>query len=238
MRTDGRRENELRRIEIIRHFTESATGSVLIKMGKTKVLCTAVVEHSVPQFLEGKGRGWVTAEYAMLPASTAQRKQRERSGKIDGRSQEIQRLLGRSLRAIMDLEMLGERTIWIDCDVLEADGGTRSASITGSYIALCDAVEFMKEEGIVFPRNPIRDTVAAISVGIVEGKLLLDLCYKEDSKAEVDMNVVMTGKGKIIEVQGTAEITPFSKDELNKLLELAEKGIRELVEIQKNILLK
>jgi len=234
IRNDGRKADELRKIKITRNYIKSAEGSVLIEMGDTRVICTATVENSVPPFLRGKGTGWVTAEYAMLPRSSGQRIQRERS-KVGGRTHEIQRLIGRSLRSIVDMQALGERSVLIDCDVIEADGGTRTASITGAYIALVDALRHVKNQRLI-EAVPVIDYLAAISVGIVDGKPMLDLCYTEDSSAEVDMNLVMTGKGKIVEVQGTAEGEPFSREELDKLLALGEKGIRALVKIQKEIL--
>jgi ribonuclease PH len=233
MRNDGRKADELRKIKITRNYIKYAEGSVLIEMGNTRVICTATVENSVPPFLRGKGTGWVTAEYAMLPRSSSQRIQRERS-KVGGRTHEIQRLIGRSLRSVVDMQALGERSVLIDCDVIEADGGTRTASITGAYIALVDALRHIEKQGLI-KAVPVNDYLAAISVGIVDGKPMLDLCYTEDSTAEVDMNLVMTGKGKIVEVQGTAEGEPFSREELDKLLALGEKGIRALVKIQKEI---
>ncbi len=235
MRVDGRKTDQLRKLKITRNYIKTAEGSVLIEMGDTRVICTATVENSVPPFLKGKGSGWVTAEYAMLPRSSAQRISRER-GKVGGRTHEIQRLIGRSLRSVVDMEALGERTVLIDCDVVQADGGTRTASITGSYIALVDALR-SQWKGDTLGSIPLKDHLAAISVGIVEGKALLDLCYAEDSAAEVDMNLVMTGSGKIVEVQGTAEGEPFSKAELGKLLALGEKGIKALIRKQKEVLL-
>ncbi len=237
-RPDGRLADQLRPVVVTRRYTSSAPGSVLLEMGRTKVLCTAMVDHAVPAWLEGRGRGWVTAEYGMLPASTQDRKPRERSGKTDGRTSEIQRLIGRALRAVVDMEMLGERTVWLDCDVLEADGGTRTAAITGAYVALVDAVRSLEAEGLKFAAPPVRDSVAAVSVGVVKGEPLLDLCYEEDSGAEVDMNVVLTGRGLIVEVQATAEKTPFDAARLMALHGLAEKGIAELREIQKRALAK
>jgi ribonuclease PH len=234
MRVDGRKADELRRIKITRNYLKNVEGSVLIEMGDTRVLCAATVENSVPPFLRGKGTGWVTAEYAMLPRSSAQRISRERS-KVGGRTHEIQRLIGRSLRSVVDMSALGERTVLIDCDVVQADGGTRTAAITGAYVALVDALRFVAQEGRI-DAIPVTDYLAAISVGIVGGKPVLDLCYVEDSTAEVDMNLVMTGKGKIVEVQGTAEGEPFSKDELGKLLALGEKGIKALIKKQKALL--
>ncbi|HEX9154486.1 MAG TPA: ribonuclease PH [Nitrospira sp.] len=234
MRVDGRKADELRRVKITRNYIKSAEGSVLIEMGDTIVICTATVENTVPPFLKGHGRGWVTAEYAMLPRSSAQRIQRER-GKVGGRTYEIQRLIGRSLRSVVDMSALGERSILIDCDVVQADGGTRTASITGAYVALADALRLMKKQGLI-DKVPLMDHLAAVSVGIVDGKPLLDLCYAEDSEADVDMNLVMTGKGTIVEVQGTAEGEPFSKAELGVLLSLGEKGIRTLIRKQKEAL--
>jgi ribonuclease PH len=234
MRVDGRKADELRKVKIIRNYIKSAEGSVLIEMGDTKVICTATVENSVPPFLRGRGTGWVTAEYAMLPRSSPQRIQRERN-KVGGRTHEIQRLIGRSLRSVVDMAALGERSVLIDCDVVQADGGTRTASITGAYIALVDALRHMKKKRLI-ETMPVLDYLAAISVGIVDGKPMLDLCYIEDSTAEVDMNLVMTAKGGIVEVQGTAEGKPFSKNELAKLLALGEKGIKALVKKQKDLL--
>lgn len=235
-RPDGRSADQLRSVTVTRRYTSSAPGSVLLEMGRTKVLCTATVEHAVPPWLEGRGQGWVTAEYGMLPASTRERKPRERSGRTDGRSSEIQRLIGRALRGVMDLEMLGERTIWLDCDVLEADGGTRAASVTGAYVALVDALRALEQEGLKFPAPPLRDSVAAVSVGVVQGENLLDLCYEEDARAEVDLNVVLTGRDLIVEVQGTAERTPFDVGRLLDLYALARKGIARLREIQQQAL--
>ncbi len=234
MRVDGRKADELRRLKITKNYIRAAEGSVLIEMGDTKVICTATVDNSVPPFLRGKGTGWVTAEYAMLPRSSSQRIQRERS-KVGGRTHEIQRLIGRSLRSVVDMHALGERTVLIDCDVVQADGGTRTASITGAYVALVEALRHIKKHGLI-EAIPIRDFLAAISVGIVGGKPMLDLCYVEDSGAEVDMNLVMTGTGKIVEVQGTAEGEPFSRTELGKLIALGEKGIRALVKKQRELL--
>lgn len=235
-RNQERNNNELRTVRITRGYTQVPEGSVLIEIGKTMVLCTASIEEKVPPFLKGTGKGWVTAEYSMLPRATGIRNQREASkGKLTGRTMEIQRLIGRALRSIVDLSKLGERTIWIDCDVLQADGGTRTASITGAYVALSDAVSFLLETGLL-KKSPIIDSIAAISVGKVEGDYLLDLAYEEDSKAEVDMNVVMTGAGKLVEVQGTAEGEPFDRSELNKLLDLAEAGIRTLMDKQIRVL--
>lgn len=233
MRHDGRKPNQLRKIKVKTHVLKHASGSCLIEMGDTKVLCTASVEEKVPVFIKGQGKGWVTAEYGMLPASCTERIARESSkGKPSGRTQEIQRLIGRSLRSIVDMKKLGERTVWIDADVIQGDGGTRTASITGGFIALALAVQKLMKSGLI-QESPILDYVAAVSVGIVNGKPALDLCYVEDSKAEVDMNFVMTGSGKFVEVQGTAEGKPFSKKDMDALSGLAHKGIEHLVSIQK-----
>lgn len=236
MRPSQRAADALRTVRLTRHYTKHAEGSVLIECGDTKVICTASVEESVPSFLKGKGQGWVTAEYGMLPRSTGSRMRREAaSGKQSGRTQEIQRLIGRSLRAVVDLQKLGERQILIDCDVIQADGGTRTASITGAFVALADAIAGLIAAGNL-TESPLRDHVAAISVGVVAGQPVLDLDYIEDSGCETDMNVVMTGDGRFIEVQGTAEGAPFSRDEMNVLMALAEKGITELVSLQKQAL--
>jgi ribonuclease PH len=233
MRADGRKNNELRPLRVTPSYIKTADGSVLIEMGDTKVICTAKLEERVPPFLRNSGKGWITAEYGMLPGSSQQRIGRESSrGKVGGRTHEIQRLIGRSLRAIADLTSLGERTIWIDCDVIQADGGTRTASITGAYVALSEAARGWLGRGL-FSRDPIKDSVAAVSIGIVEGKILLDLCYEEDSKADVDMNFVMTGSGKFIEVQGTAESVPFTKRQMERMAEIAQNGIRQLLKAQK-----
>jgi ribonuclease PH len=236
MRAGQRSSNQMRRIEIIPQFISSAEGSALIRLGETQVICTASIEDGVPSFLKGRGRGWITSEYAMIPRATETRTAREATrGRQGGRTMEIQRLIGRSLRAVTDLEALGERTIWIDCDVIRADGGTRTASITGSFVALGLGLEKLvqlKSLGHV----PLRDYVAAISVGIVSGNMLLDLDYAEDASAEVDMNVVMTGSGDLVEVQATAEGHPYSAEGLNTLLDLARPGIKELLEVQKSIL--
>ena len=235
-RPSGRQPDQLREIRITRSYTCHAEGSVLIEMGNTKVICTASVDNSVPPFLRGKGQGWVTAEYGMLPRSTGSRMSREAArGKQSGRTQEIQRLIGRSLRAAVDMNKLGENTIQIDCDVIQADGGTRTASITGAYIALADAIATMLKAGAI-KENPIVQQIAAISVGVFEGTPVLDLDYPEDSKAETDMNVVMGSNGGFIEVQGTAEAAPFARAELNAMLDLAEKGIGELFEEQSTAL--
>lgn len=234
MRVDGRLANELRPVKITRNFIVHPAGSVLIEMGQTKVICTASIEEKVPPFLKGQGKGWVTAEYGMLPGSTGTRKNRNTKG-IDGRSQEIQRLIGRALRSIVDLEALGERTIWIDCDVIQADGGTRTASITGAFVALNDAIEKLIQEGSL-ETSPIRTQVAAVSVGIVEGETVLDLCYLEDSSAHVDMNLIMTGEGEWIELQGTGEEKPFTNAQLMEMIQVGAKGIETLIAIQKEVM--
>lgn len=236
MRPSGRTAQQIRPVTITRNFTRHAEGSVLIEFGDTKVLCTASVDKSVPRFLKGKGQGWVTAEYGMLPRSTHSRMDREAArGKQGGRTVEIQRLIGRSLRACVDLAALGENTITIDCDVLQADGGTRTASITGACVALVDALNWMRKEGIV-KTNPLKGLVAAVSVGMYKGHPVADLDYPEDSKAETDMNVVMTEAGKFIEIQGTAEGEPFSSEDMNAMLDLAKHAIRELMDLQKQAL--
>src|SRR5678815_5109684 len=235
MRTDGRKLAQLRPIKTSPSYIKTADGSVLIEMGDTKVICTAKLEERVPPFLRNSGKGWITAEYGMLPGSSQQRIGRESSrGKVGGRTHEIQRLIGRSLRAIADLKLLGERTIWIDCDVIQADGGTRTASITGAYVALALALEKLRERDAI-RTIPLTDYVAAISVGIVDGEPLLDLAYEDDSRADVDMNIVKTGDGRFIEVQGTAEAIPFGRDALLSLLDLADLGIRQLIDKQKAI---
>jgi ribonuclease PH len=235
MRTDIREANQLRETTITPNYLLHAEGSVLIQAGHTKVICAASVEDRVPPFLRNTGKGWVTAEYGMLPRATSTRTQREASaGKVGGRTQEIQRLIGRSLRAVTNLQALGERTVWIDCDVIQADGGTRTASITGAFVALALALEHMRQRGLI-PTIPLSDYVAAISVGIVDTEPLLDLAYEDDSRAEVDMNVVKTGNGRFIEVQGTAEATPFGREALLMLLDLADSGIKQLIEKQRAI---
>ncbi len=236
MRTDGRKTDELRPVSIQRHYLKYAGGSVLIEMGDTRLICAASVEEKAPPFLRGKGKGWVTAEYSMIPCSTVVRTPRDITrGRLNGRSSEIQRLIGRSLRAVVDMEKLGERTVWIDCDVIQADGGTRTAAITGAYVALVDALRGLLAQGVL-SALPLRDCVAAVSVGKVDGELLLDLCFEEDSRAEVDMNVVMTGGGEFVEIQGTAEGQPFSDEELKRMLALAAKGTGQLISIQKEML--
>jgi len=235
-RPSGRATNQLREVEIIRNYTKHAEGSVLVKFGDTHVLCTASVEEKVPGFLKGKGQGWVTAEYGMLPRSTGSRMDREAAkGKQSGRTQEIQRLIGRSLRAIIDLEKLGERSIQIDCDVIQADGGTRTASITGAYVALQDAISYLIGKELI-KESPLKDSVAAISVGVYQGTPVLDLDYLEDSSCDTDMNVVMTGKGGFVEIQGTAEGEAFTHKEMNAMLALADLGIKALSLKQKQVL--
>jgi len=232
-RNSGRALNELRKVKITKNYITHPAGSVLIQMGDTKVICAATIEDRVPPFLRDKKSGWVTAEYSMIPSSTHTRTAREASrGKLSGRTQEIQRLIGRSLRTVVDLEKMGERTVWIDCDVIQADGGTRCASITGAFIALALAFKKLRKEKVI-ETMPLRDYVAAVSVGINDGRNILDLDYSEDSVAGVDLNVIKTGAGGFIEIQGTAERDPFDNKQLADLLELADKGIRELVEIQK-----
>jgi ribonuclease PH len=235
MRSDNRAPNELRSTTITPHYLEHAEGSVLIEAGRTRVICTASVEERVPPFLRNSGKGWVTAEYGMLPRATSTRMQRESTaGKVGGRTQEIQRLIGRSLRSVTNLPALGERTIWVDCDVIQADGGTRTAAITGAFVALALALETLRSRDVL-KTIPLNDAVAAISVGIVDGEALLDLAYEDDSRAEVDMNIVKTGDGRFIEVQGTAEGLPFDRAALDTLLGLADDGIRQLIEKQRAI---
>jgi len=234
IRRNGRKPSELRNIKITKDYIKYAEGSCLIEFGDTKVISTASVEETVPHFLKGKGTGWVTGEYGMIPRSCKTRVQREASkGKSGGRTHEIQRLIGRSMRAVVDMSKLGERTIWLDCDVIQADGGTRCASITGSFISLILALEKMRKCKMI-KEIPVSDYVAAVSVGVLDGVGILDLDYDEDSSADVDMNIVMTGKGKFIEVQGTAEREPFSKEDLDSLMGLANNGIKKLIAIQKN----
>ncbi len=236
MRADGRAADQMRPVKFTPDFIPTAEGSVLIEVGQTRVICTASVEDGVPQWMRGSGRGWVTSEYGMLPRATEKRTPRESNrGRQSGRTQEIQRLIGRALRAATDLERLGERTIWLDCDVIQADGGTRTAAITGAFVALALALERMVALGIL-QDVPLKDSVAATSVGILGDELLLDLNYVEDSQAQVDMNVVMTGSGRLVEVQASAEGRVFTREELARLLALAEKGIRELTEQQMNLL--
>jgi len=235
MRSDHRPPDQLRETKLTPHFLEHAEGSVFIEAGRTRVICTASVEDRVPPFLRNTGKGWVTAEYGMLPRATNTRTQREAStGKVGGRTQEIQRLIGRSLRSVTNLPALGERTIWMDCDVIQADGGTRTASITGAFVALALALESLRKRDVI-KSIPLLDYVAAISVGIVDGEALLDLAYDDDSRAEVDMNIVKTGDGRFIEVQGTAEGMPFGREALTSLLDLADTGIRQLIEKQRAV---
>lgn len=236
VRIDGRDNLDIRDIKITRNYTKYAGGSVLIECGNTKVICTAVVEEKVPPFIKGSGEGWITCEYGMLPMSTATRKQRDINKlKLDGRSAEIQRLIGRALRSVVDLKKLGEKTIMIDCDVIQADGGTRTASITGAFVALVDAVNKL-DSVQKFAAYPIKNYIAAVSVGVVGEEVLLDLCYEEDSSAKVDMNVVMTDRGEYIEIQGTGEESPFTKTQMSNLLNAAEIGINKLISIQQKCL--
>jgi ribonuclease PH len=236
MRPDGRKLTQLRPLLITPSYLKTADGSVFIEMGDTKVICTAKLEERVPPFLRNSGKGWITAEYGMLPGSSQQRIGRESSrGRVGGRTHEIQRLIGRSLRAVADLSRLGERTVWIDCDVIQADGGTRTASITGAYVALMEATRNWRERGVINV-DLIRDSVAAVSIGIVEGRILLDLCYEEDSKADVDMNFVMTGSGKFIEVQGTAENSPFTQKQMERMTDIARQGIKDILKVQKKVI--
>lgn len=236
MRVDGRQYDEIRNVKITRGYLKHPQGSVLIEMGDTKVICTAMIEERVPHFLKGSGKGWITAEYSMLPSSTIGRKVRESSrGKVEGRTQEIQRLIGRALRSVVDLEKLGERTLWIDCDVIQADGGTRTASITGAYVALADALHtlYLKKS---IKTIPLKSFLSAISVGVVKEKPVLDLCYLEDSSAKVDMNIIMTDKNEFVELQGTGEEAPFTLEELNELIRLGQKGNNELIQKQREVL--
>jgi len=235
MRSDQRSPEQLRPVRIMPGYLLTAEGSALIEIGNTRVLCAASLDETVPQFLRGTGKGWITAEYSLLPRATITRTPREITrGRPSGRTQEIQRLIGRSLRAVVDLNALGERTIILDCDVIQADGGTRAAAITGAFVALGQAVGQLVQFGVL-AGNPIRDYVAAVSVGIVDGAAMLDLCYEEDSRAQVDMNVVMTGAGRIVEIQATAEQTPFEEEQLTALLALARRGIAQLIEIQREL---
>lgn len=232
MRTDGRQVNQLRNISITPNYNKYAEGSVLIQVGETKVICTASTEDRVPPFMKGQGKGWITAEYSMLPRATQVRNQREvNKGKQSGRTMEIQRLIGRALRSVVDLQAMGERSITLDCDVIQADGGTRTTSITGAFVAMCIAMAKLADQHHL-SKFPVNDFLASVSVGVVQGQSCLDLNYEEDSKAKVDMNVVMTGNGKFVEVQGTGEEAPFSREELNELLGLAESGICELIALQ------
>lgn len=240
-RIDGRRFDEMRPVRITRRYIKYAEGSALIEVGDTAVICTASIEDKVPKFMEEDNQkregGWITAEYSMIPRATSTRNPRESSrGKVGGRTQEIQRLIGRSMRAVVDLKLLGERTIWIDCDVIQADGGTRTTSITGAFIALWDACMYLRDQKLI-TEMPIKDFVAATSVGIVNGQKVLDLCYAEDSIAEVDMNIVMTGRGSFVEIQGTAEGAPFTRNDVNELIELASSGIQQLIGLQRRLLM-
>lgn len=241
VREDGRRPDELRPVTIKRHYIKHAEGSVLVATGDTRIICTASVIDQQPRFMRDqriRKKGWVTAEYSMLPRSTSERMQREITrGGVSGRTQEIQRLIGRSLRAAVDLHALGERTVWVDCDVIQADGGTRTASITGAFIALWDACQALLKNGRI-ETFPITDNIAATSVGLVNGEAMLDLCYTEDSTADVDMNIVMTGSGKFIEIQGTAEEKPFSREDYNQMLDLAVGGIQQLIRLQNRMMLE
>lgn len=233
-RVDGRNVDEMRAVKITRGYLKYAEGSVLIEIGNTKVLCAATIEEKVPPFLKGSGEGWITAEYSLLPRSTQTRNIREAAkGKLTGRTQEIQRLIGRAIRSVVDLKALGERTVWLDCDVIQADGGTRTAAITGAFVAMVDAVNSIYKQDKVFP---VKDFLAATSVGVIGEATVLDLCYEEDSQAVVDMNLVMTGNGNFVEVQGTGEKSDFSKKQLGEMLGLGEKGINELIDYQKDIL--
>jgi len=235
-RVDGRKPGQIRPVRITKSYNKHAEGSVLIEIGDTRVICTATVEEKVPPFLKGGGKGWVTAEYGMLPRATGMRNPREAArGKIGGRTHEIQRLIGRSLRSVTDLAALGERTVLLDCDVIQADGGTRTASITGAFVALAEALSKLKEQGLI-RRVPLTDYIAATSVGRLGGEILLDLCYEEDSAAEVDMNVVMTGAGRFVEIQGTGEEASFTRQEMNDMIELAVQGIQQLITCQKEAL--
>jgi ribonuclease PH len=236
MRPDGRKNNEIRTVKVQRNFIGTAEGSVLISMGNTRVICTASIEDKVPLFLKDQKKGWITAEYSMIPRSTQTRTLRESiAGRISGRTHEIQRLIGRALRSVVDLSVIGERTIWIDCDVIQADGGTRTAAITGAFICLSDALKYALRNGLI-EKMPLKDYLAAISVGVVNGEPRMDLCYLEDSAAEVDMNIVMTGSGRFVEIQGTAEGIPFSKTSLDNLIKLAEQGINNLISMQKKLI--
>ena len=236
LRPDNRQPAQLRELSFTRAYTRSAPGSVLVKMGRTTVLCTCCIEPKVPDFLVGKGKGWMTAEYGMLPGSTSSRKARDRAGKIDGRSVEIQRLIGRSLRAVVNLDKLGERTLWLDCDVLEADGGTRCASINGAFVAAVDAMNSIKKELAVPVSEVLTDSVAAVSVGLIEGEERLDLEYVEDRDADVDLNLVMTGSGTFVEVQAGGEEATFTRKQLDKLIDLGDAGIRSIIAEQKKAL--
>ena len=233
MRPDNRDYHEIRNVKITREFIDTAEGSVLIELGKTRVICTASIEDKVPAFLKEQNRGWITAEYSMIPRATTTRTLRESTaGRTSGRTHEIQRLIGRALRSVVDRDLIGQRTFWIDCDVIQADGGTRTAAITGAYICLSDAVNRAIRSGLI-EKNPMKDYLAAISVGIVNGEVLLDLCYEEDAQADVDMNIVMTGSGDLVEIQGTAEGSPFSVKNMDRMISLAKDGIASLISIQR-----
>ena len=233
MRSNGRPNDKIRDLKITRNFLKFPDGSVLVEMGETKVICGVSIEERVPPFLKNSGKGWLTAEYSMLPRATPSRTVREAvTGKVGGRTHEIQRLIGRALRAVVNLDVIGERTLWVDCDVIQADGGTRTASITGAFVALVEALWTMKKRGLI-EKIPLRDSVAAVSAGLVNGEILLDLTFQEDSSAEVDMNFVMTGKGLLIEVQGTAEKTPFSKELFDVMYEYSHRGLTEITRLQK-----
>lgn len=236
MRIDGRKNDQIRPVKLTRNYTKYAEGSVFIEVGDTKVICTASIEEKVPSFLKGKGEGWITCEYNMLPRATQTRKMRDiTKGKLDGRTSEIQRLIGRALRSVMDFKALGEKTIWIDCDVIQADGGTRTSAITGAFVALVDAVNKMHKHK-PFEIYPIRSFVGAVSVGILKDIKILDLCYLEDSNAKVDMNIVMTDAGKFVEIQGTGEESPFTRKDLDELIAIGEKGTKQIIQIQKESL--
>ena len=236
MRVDGRKKDQLRRIKMTRNYTKYAEGSVYIEVGDTKVLCNVSVEEKAPPFLKGTGQGWITAEYNMLPRATGTRKVRDIARlKVDGRSMEIQRLIGRAIRSVVDLKALGERTLWVDCDVIQADGGTRTSAISGAFVAMVDAVNKLHKMR-PFKVYPIRSFVAATSVGVVNEEKFLDLCYEEDSNAKVDMNIIMTNEGGVVEIQGTGEESPFNRNELNELLDLGEKGIKQMIQAQKDVL--
>lgn len=236
MRPDGRQYDEMREVKITRDFISTAEGSVLIELGRTRVICTATVEEKVPLFLKDQNRGWITAEYSMLPRATQIRTLRESiAGRVSGRTHEIQRLIGRSLRSVVDLGSISQKTFWIDCDVIQADGGTRTAAITGAFICLADACGLALKKGLI-QKNPIKDYLAAVSVGIVNGENELDLCYQEDSSADVDMNIVMTGKGELVEIQGTAEAHPFSTETLSDLIALSREGIDRLISLQRGLI--
>ena len=234
-RPDGRKSNELRPVTFHRGFTSAAPGSVLIRTGDTHVLCTATVEEGVPPWRRDSGLGWVTAEYEMLPGSTGERRRRNRAGKVDGRTTEIQRLIGRCMRAVVDMSRLGDRTIWIDCDVLQADGGTRTASITGAYVALADAVQHLRRKRLI-RASPLTDSVAAVSVGMMGRRVLLDLCYAEDKDVAVDMTVVRTGGGRFVEIQGAAEGSTFGESDMKRMMSIAARGIRQLTDLQRKAL--